>query len=1184
MNSESPGRKGQENSPGGVYFTPTKGGAPGSASGKSDGSGNKRSSGKMKGRYRGGRNKKVTSAGSNASVASSDAGSSWSSSYMESPHPSDAAKHDLHFSDKKKRNNRRRRNKQPKLRNKVESPRTPFNNNNNSHDHHSEKPYLNSATRNYSFGWNTTVCPASMGRATSKKKHDAPMMKRDLYFSLCCERVAIGGKTGGTAEEAAPEPEASSAAASAKSDAVARVTMINWENETILDTFVAVPVPVTDFYDTGITPEDVATDSTKIQSFAEVRKTVETTLKGKILIGYDAEYHLMSLGLTHPSTDTRDCNKFFPEYAVKEEGASATDEASSLETLCKKRLQRSLPPTGHSERPIQNCLAALNLYKKYRKEWEQFLIADARQKQDQENQRATNAMKQQQQPFPQQQHGYASPQTNPVPPRARLGSSDTVNSAISARSVNSMVDSIVSLHCETVQTSSNTLAVARVTVMNGFHEVMLDVFVEVYMPIVTSGDSSFGPEDLVAVNGAVPLAHVRSTVEQMLHGKLVVGYKLDGALQALGLVLPPAQLRDAAYFRPFMYAEMDGVSGTPVVVERSLDELSLEMLQKPLLLPVNRSRPLAACSAVLALYQMYQDRWEQEAYMMQQQGLGPHSMSYAGGSRLIPQHRSGSSWFSWGKKSQHDMQSQRPFRPQNQFQPSVAPTGSMAPTTALSEQAFQALHGNALPPSPTSGVPGGSSFYDGSSQVEPSTLFDGSSHYDRSAHATFDDSSRGIVETFTAPSVASSQHDEASFGVDYDAGGDPELTPNQKSSSWFRFGSKKSRYSSPTSRVSMMAVQEKFEEPTAPLLEPAALDPSVLPDNMYSLNAVDEQSDFPQSSDPKSRSWFGFRRRSLSPSRMAANQAGQGRPSSPSPESPHSGPTVATSGSDDMYDPCVVTPNTAMDAIEVGLPNGFVAEQASFPLTDVSETAALSMSERSGASHSWFLFRKSKSTKTSSEAPSDEPREDPFQLERASDRASDQGDSLAATGKTDGADENWMQEVMSQSTGTGDNDLNSVGFASILDSETGDGESKVLEKPRKSRGSSWFGFKRSKSSKPSRLAPVSDAAEDGASSNGGHKLPGLVSIDNNQKDSMINNGNAWTAVAASTTDSSPSHLGVAWYLGANESGPGSKRSRLPTEATVPTVSTEEEGTDSSGKDFTEEFEKGVAQSFAYLEI
>jgi hypothetical protein len=101
----------------------------------------------------------------------------------------------------------------------------------------------------------------------NKKKHDAPMTRSDLYFALDCEMVGIG-------------PEGFDSA-------VARVTIVNWENQVVLDTHVQVPVPVTDYrtHISGIQPEDLDPQN-GARTFDEVRDAVSQILKGKILIGH----------------------------------------------------------------------------------------------------------------------------------------------------------------------------------------------------------------------------------------------------------------------------------------------------------------------------------------------------------------------------------------------------------------------------------------------------------------------------------------------------------------------------------------------------------------------------------------------------------------------------------------------------------------------------------------------------------------------------------------------------------------------------------------------------------------------------------------------------------------------------------------------------------------------------------
>src|SRR3569832_1226697 len=76
---------------------------------------------------------------------------------------------------------------------------------------------------------------STSSKATSKKPHDAPMTKNDIYFCLRCGKERVG----------------------TRETAVGRVTIVNWDNEVVMDSLVKVPEPVKDYCTaaTGITPE-----------------------------------------------------------------------------------------------------------------------------------------------------------------------------------------------------------------------------------------------------------------------------------------------------------------------------------------------------------------------------------------------------------------------------------------------------------------------------------------------------------------------------------------------------------------------------------------------------------------------------------------------------------------------------------------------------------------------------------------------------------------------------------------------------------------------------------------------------------------------------------------------------------------------------------------------------------------
>jgi len=184
----------------------------------------------------------------------------------------------------------------------------------------------------------------------AKKHHDAPMTKSDLYFALDCEMVGVG-------EEGLDS-------------AVARVTIVNWENDICLDTFVQVPVPVTDYrtHVSGVSSQSLA----NARPFELVREQVETILRGKILIGHALENDLFALRLTHPWCDVRDTALYAPYMQM--DPRSGLTRPRRLRDLCWEHLGRCIQLEGRPHSPIEDAIAALDLYKAARNEWEEYLM------------------------------------------------------------------------------------------------------------------------------------------------------------------------------------------------------------------------------------------------------------------------------------------------------------------------------------------------------------------------------------------------------------------------------------------------------------------------------------------------------------------------------------------------------------------------------------------------------------------------------------------------------------------------------------------------------------------------------------------------------------------------------------------------------------------------------------------
>jgi len=192
-----------------------------------------------------------------------------------------------------------------------------------------------------------------VSKATSTKTHDAPMKRRDIYFALDCEMVGVG-------------PEG-------LDSALARVSIVNWDNEIVLDTYVKVDQPVTDYrtFVSGIRPEQIESDSA--MSLIEVQRLVTSTLQGKILIGHGLNNDLKVMGINHPWCDIRDTATYEPFMRVQE--SRSTEEKSTLcprklKDLVSEKLGKQIQVMGKAHSPVEDAVAAMDLYKAVRSEWE----------------------------------------------------------------------------------------------------------------------------------------------------------------------------------------------------------------------------------------------------------------------------------------------------------------------------------------------------------------------------------------------------------------------------------------------------------------------------------------------------------------------------------------------------------------------------------------------------------------------------------------------------------------------------------------------------------------------------------------------------------------------------------------------------------------------------------------------
>lgn len=173
--------------------------------------------------------------------------------------------------------------------------------------------------------------------------------------------------------------------------AVARVTICNWAEEVIMDTYVKVPTEVTDYrtFVSGIEAKDL--EGAHALPLDQVRTLVKTILQGKILIGHALENDLAALKITHPWHDIRDTAnypKFMKEIRDGEDRSIMAPR--KLKELAWDHLGRDIQTLGEAHNPVEDARAALRLYKSERMEWEMMVMAHVQASATQEGEREAN--------------------------------------------------------------------------------------------------------------------------------------------------------------------------------------------------------------------------------------------------------------------------------------------------------------------------------------------------------------------------------------------------------------------------------------------------------------------------------------------------------------------------------------------------------------------------------------------------------------------------------------------------------------------------------------------------------------------------------------------------------------------------------------------------------------------------
>ena len=155
--------------------------------------------------------------------------------------------------------------------------------------------------------------------------------------------------------------------------ALARVSIVNYFGNVILDTHVKVEDEVTDYRTSvsGVTAEDL--NSGAAMDYDQCIELVSVILEDKILIGHGLKNDLRVLDLTHPWYKIRDTTKYTP--FLKSSGADgAVLLPRKLKELAKYKLSKDIQMEGHSHCSLEDARASLDLYKSVSSKWEKMIL------------------------------------------------------------------------------------------------------------------------------------------------------------------------------------------------------------------------------------------------------------------------------------------------------------------------------------------------------------------------------------------------------------------------------------------------------------------------------------------------------------------------------------------------------------------------------------------------------------------------------------------------------------------------------------------------------------------------------------------------------------------------------------------------------------------------------------------
>lgn len=109
----------------------------------------------------------------------------------------------------------------------------------------------------------------------------------------------------------------------------------------------------------------------------KVQRLVSNILNGKILVGHGLENDLRVMGIHHPWCDIRDTAKFAPFMRkIQKENEETIICPRRLRDLVMEKFGKEIQVMGKAHSPIEDAIAAMDLYKAVRHEWEMHIKSE----------------------------------------------------------------------------------------------------------------------------------------------------------------------------------------------------------------------------------------------------------------------------------------------------------------------------------------------------------------------------------------------------------------------------------------------------------------------------------------------------------------------------------------------------------------------------------------------------------------------------------------------------------------------------------------------------------------------------------------------------------------------------------------------------------------------------------------